>query len=111
MADVFYSKRHDTAVSPQVAFTPPQGASWDLNETGLSVRLIARLPTARAPKIQAPAVVVGAWAVRYDPQPEDVDTIGAYDVEIEVTRANGKKVSIPTVGFLNWVITSDLDNA
>lgn len=110
-SQVFKSKRHDTAVSPQATFTPPVGLGWDLNEAGIIVTFIARLPDASVPKIKAAAVVVGPWTVRYDPIPTDVDTIGAYDVEVEVRRANGKKLTLPTENWLSWVIGPDLDNA
>jgi len=55
------------------------------------------------------------WTVRYDPVPADVDTIGAYDVEIEVIRPNGKKVTFPTdepsePGSLAWRIGTDLNH-
>jgi hypothetical protein len=111
LPEVFESKRHDTGISPELTFTPPAGVTWDLTEAGLTVKFIARLPDAPTPKINAAAVVTGPWTVRYDPTATDVDTIGAYDVEVQATRSNGKKFTMPTVGFLQWVIHPDLDNA
>lgn len=108
---VFKSKRHDTAVSPRPTFTPSEALDWDLMEPGVTVTFIMRLPGATVPKINAPATVVGPWTVRYDPEPEDVDTIGTYDVEVEAVRADGRKLTLPTEGFLNWTIGPDLDNA
>lgn len=108
---MFKSKRHDTGVSPVIDFTPPVGVSWTLEETGMAVKLIARLPTSPTPKINATAVVVGPWSIRYDPTALDVDTIGSFDVEVQATRQNGKKVTLPTEGYLSWVITADLDDA
>lgn len=108
---VFKSKRHDDGISPEMTFTPPAGLTWDLSEDGIAVKFIARLPDANAPKINAAAVVTGPWTVRYDPIPDDVDTIGAFDVEVEITRADGKKITLPTEGFLSWVIGTDLDDA
>lgn len=115
-SQVFRSIRHDTGSSPQPTFTPPDGTNWDLTETGIVARFVARLPTSNTPKINAAAVVVGPWTVRYDPIAADVDTIGTYDVQVEVTRANGKKVTLPTVdpgepGSLTWRIGTDLDDA
>lgn len=107
---VFKSKRHDDGISPVLEFTPPAGVTWDLEEAGIVATFIARLPTASTPKIDAAAVVIGPWSVRYDPTDLDVDTIGAYDVEVEVVRSNGKKITLPTDGYLSWVITADLDN-
>lgn len=111
-SQVFESKRHDTAVSPRVTFTPPADAvNWDLQEVGLVATFIARSPEEAAPKFTGACVVLGPWEVRYDPTPTDVDTIGVFDVEIEVVRPDGKKVTLPTKGFLSWVIGPDLNNA
>jgi hypothetical protein len=112
---VFRTKRHDTGISPELVLTPPEGVTWDLSENGLTARLIGRLNTSPTAKINAPVVVTGPWRVRYDPVPADVDTIGIYDVEVEVTRGNGKKVTFPTAdpgeaGSLTWRIGTDLDN-
>jgi hypothetical protein len=110
-SNVFKSKRHDTGISPEVTFTPPAGLTWDLTEAGIAAKFIARLPNAPNPKINGAAVVTGPWTVRYDPVPADVDAIGTYDVEVQITRSNGKKITLPTEGFLSWVIGTDLDNA
>lgn len=109
-SNVFKSKRHDTGISPEPIFTPPTGLAWDLSETGIAAKFIARLPNASEPKMIGSAEVTGPWSVRYDPTPTDVDTIGAFDVEVEITRANGKKITLPTEGFLSWVIGTDLDD-
>jgi hypothetical protein len=107
---VFTSKRHDTAISLPITLTPPAGVTWNLQSAGTVVRVITRLPGAPNHKVRSPAVVTGTWTLRYDPAPEDVDTIGAFDVEVEVTLSNSKKVTFPTEGYLSWVIGSDLDN-
>lgn len=116
ISQVFRSKRHDTGISPQLTFTPPLGTTWDLTESGIAVRFIARTSNSPNPKVNSPAVVVGPWTVRYDPVTADVDSIGVFDVEVQVTRGNGKTVTFPTVdpgepGSLTWRIGTDLDNA
>lgn len=113
---VFRSKRHDTGSRPVVDLDPPAGVSWDLQTDGVTIKFIARLRDAPAPKMNAAPVVTGPWQVRFDPEPEDVDTIGSYDVEVEVTPADGKKVTFPTddpgeANALVWRIGTDLDNA
>jgi len=108
---VFKSKRHDTGFSPEITFTPPAGTTWDLAEAGVVAKFIARTPDSATPKIMGNAVVTGSWTVRYDPKPADVDTIGAFDVEVSIVRANGKQVTMPTEGWLSWVIGPDLDDA
>lgn len=108
---VFKSKRHDTALSPSISFTPAQGLSFDLmSPAGATASLIARLPTQPEIKFKKPAVITGPWSVRYDPDPEDVAEIGSFDVEIEIILASGKKLTLPTEGYLSWVINPDLDN-
>lgn len=111
MPNVFKSKRHDTGISPQMTFTPAAEVEWDLEEAGIAAKFIARLPSSGSPKMNAAATVVGPWTVRYDPTETDVDAIGAYDVEVEITRSNGKKITLPTEGYLSWVIAADLDDA
>ncbi len=119
-SQTFRSVRHDTGSSPIATFTPPEGTEWDLTEPGIVARLVARLPGAATPKINGLAVVVGPWSVRYDPAPDDVNTIGVYDVQVEVTRADGKKITLPTADpadptetdrRLYWRIVTDLDNS
>lgn len=110
MPDTFYSKRHDTGISPVMVFTPPLGIDWNLQEAGIVAQFIARLPGSPTPKMTSPATVTGPWTVRYDPAPADVNTIGAYDCEVEITRSNGKKITLPTRGYRSWVIESDLDD-
>lgn len=110
-SDVFKSKRHDTGISPEIILNPPAGLTWDLNEDGITAKFIARANNSPNPKINSAAVVTGPWTVRYDPTPNDVDAIGNFDVEVEITRSNGKKITLPTVGFLTWSISTDLDNA
>lgn len=106
----FESKQYDTGVSLLISFTPPTGLAFDLLEAGMTAKFISRLPLTSLPKIESVAVITGAWQVRYDPIPTDVDTLGTFDVEVEFTRSNGKKVTMPTHGFLTWLIGPDLNN-
>lgn len=110
-SQTFHSKRHDTAMSPTATFVPPDGLGFDLmTPAGSTATFIMRLPGSADVKFDKPAVVTGPWSVRYDPEPEDVDEIGAYDVEVEIVFPNNKKLTLPTVGYLHWVIEPDLDN-
>lgn len=113
---LFKSKRHDTLSSPALTLTPPTGTTWNLQEAGVTAKLIARLAGQPTPKINGSCVVTGPWTVRYDPTATDVNTIGLYDVEIEVTRANGKKLTFPTDDpgepeALQWRIGTDLNDS
>jgi hypothetical protein len=108
---VFYSKRHDTGISPVLDLDPPDGVSWNLQEVGVVVQFIARLEGDPTPKMSGTAVVTGPWQIRYDPTSTDVDTAATYDVEVEVKRSNNKPVTFPTRGYLKWEIEPDLDNA
>lgn len=109
---IFKSKRHDDGVSPEITVTPPPGLTFTLQEPGMTVFLIARLPAAPAYKMRGQAVVTGPWTVRYDPSPTDVDTIGTYDVEVSAVRSNGRQITFPTEKEKNlkWIIDSDADD-
>ena len=108
----FESKQYDTGTSLLITFTPPVGLTFDLLEAGMIAKFISRLPNSASPKVESLAVVItGAWQVRYDPVPADVNALGTFDVEVEFTRSNGKKVTMPTHGFLTWLIGPDLNNA
>jgi hypothetical protein len=118
-SQTFVSKRHDTGSRPVLDLTPPAGVTWTMQDAGVTAKFIARLPSGTTPKMDAPPVVTGPWQVRYDPTDTDVDTIGVYDCEVEVTPPDGKKVTFPTddpadanaAGRLYWQINSDLDDA
>lgn len=114
-SQVFRSIRHDTGSSPKLTLTPPEGATWNLQEVGVTVKLTARLAGDPTPKIDAAAQVTGPWEVTYNPVAADVNTIGTYDVQVTVTRSNGKPLTFPTAdpgepGSLTWRIGTDLDN-
>lgn len=113
---LFRSKRNDTGSRPVVDITPPVGATWTLQTASVSIKFIARLRDAPSPKMNAAPIVTGPWQIRYDPTASDVNTIGEYDVEIEVTPPDGKKVTFPTddpgdPASLVWRIGTDLDGA
>ena len=111
-SQVFKSKRHDTAIALPMTFTPPAGLNWNLQTAGVTMRFIARLPNATSPKVVSTEVTATApWACQFAPVAADVDTIGSYDVEVEVTNSSGKKLTLPTEGWLSWVINPDLDNS
>jgi hypothetical protein len=112
-SNVYESKRHDTRIRLVIDLTPPAGIDWDLTEPGMEATFIARLKTDPAPKVEAPAEISGPWQIAYEPTPEDVDTIGAYDVEVECVGSDGRKLTFPTKGstFLSWVIGTDLNDS
>lgn len=105
----FESKQYDTGNSPEMTFTPPTNITWTLQDAGTTVKFIMRLPFSSAPKIEATAVVTGPWTVRYDPIAADVNALGTYDVEVEVHRSNLKQLTLPTRGYLTWLIGPDLN--
>lgn len=107
----FESKQYDTGTSLLITFTPPVGLTFDLLEAGMTAKFISRLPGSALPKVEAAAIITGAWQVRYDPIPADVNALGTFDVEVEFTRSNAKKVTMPTHGFLTWLIGPDLNNS
>lgn len=49
--------------------------------------------------------------VEYEWEPEDTDTPGRYNMEFEVTRADGKIVSVPNDGYITLNIVDELGDA
>ena len=112
----FLSKRHDTAIRIPVTLTPPEGATWTLEDPGTTATFIARVRDATTPKVQGEMVITGPWTAYYEPVPLDVDTIALFDVEIEVFPGGGtKKITFPTddpgtANALTWRVGTDLNN-
>lgn len=112
MAD-HYWKQHDTAPSCVFSFTDLNGNVPPGDLTGATVKFIMKASGAGSPKINAAATVVDApsWTFGYSPISADTDTAGDYQGEFEVTYSSGKKQTFPDPGYLDILITADLDNA
>jgi hypothetical protein len=112
----YLSKRHDTAIRIPVTLTPPANATWHLQTPGTTATFIARVRDATTPKVQGEMVITGEWTAYYEPTSTDVDTIGLFDVEVEVFPSGGpKKITFPTddpgtANALTWRIGTDLNN-
>lgn len=82
--------------------------------TASEVRLLIR--KRNAPALKVSAVVTneddgtpaarGRWS--YTWAPADLDTAGTYDVEVQVTWADGDRITFPTHGHNELVIEGDL---
>lgn len=110
----FYWKQHDTAPACEFAFTDLLGNVPPGNLTGASVKFIMRATgSSGSPKINSTGTIVNPtnWLLGYQPAIGDTDTAGAYQGEFQVTYADGTKQTFPDPGYLNILITADLDNA
>lgn len=102
-------KAGDTA--PAVQATLYDAGNVPVNLTGATVRFIMATKTApRTVAVDAEAALVAPMAgeVVYEWAAGDTDEPGAYDVEFEVTYADGTVQTFPTEGYLDCTIEDDL---
>ena len=104
----WWLKQNDTA--PAIAFQLFSGAGTPVDLTGATVKLIAYLPGAASPKINAAATITeqATGKVSYTLQAADVDTVGDYLAEFQVTFSGGAVESFPNSAWLKIRITDDL---
>lgn len=108
----FAMKANDRLPSVEVDLGYEGGFLVDLT-MATAIHFIMRLRDAPsgAPKVNAPAVVVDAaqGAVRYDWAAGDTDTPGVYLAEWQVTYADGRKQTFPTLTYHVITVLADLD--
>lgn len=107
----FTIKAHDRLPAIQ-AVLMSDGVPVDLT-TASGVKFILSLAVGSTPKVNTAATVVTAagGVVRYDWAAVDTDTPGAYLGEWQVTWADGRKQSFPTLTYHTVNVVADLDNA
>lgn len=73
---------------------------------GATAKFVMQMRGASQPKVDAAAVVVdpAQGKLQYDWAASDVDTVGVYLAEFEVTLADGKKLTAPQTGYIHVVI-------
>jgi hypothetical protein len=99
-----YVKEGDTGIPFPATLTDTTGTV--VNLTGATVDFVMRLasyvgPTPPVPKVNAAASIVSptAGTVLYTSGANDLDTVGTYFVEWEVTFAGGLKQRFPGDGY------------
>lgn len=109
MAD-FTIKRNDTApvLGP---FTLRDSAGNAVNLTGATSRELTVRTTGGAVLFSAECQVVDATAGRlsYQWAAANTATAGTYEWDVEVTYADGRKQTFPTIGYMTLDIVADLD--
>ena len=112
MAD-FYWKQHDTAPAIQFAFTDLNGNVPPGSLTGATVKFFMKAAGSGTLKINGTATIVNSasWLFGYQPVVGDTDTAGDYEGEFQVTYSDGTKQTFPDPGYLDILITADLDGA
>lgn len=108
-------KANDRLPSVEAILGFAGGFIADLSGLGTAVKFIMRsrdTPTA-APKVNAAAVIVDGvrGQVRYDWATGDTDTPGIYVAEWQVTYADGRKQTFPTLTYHTVTVLADLDKA
>lgn len=106
MAD-FTIKRRDRLPALEMSLTDRTGAP--VNLIGATARVIVGR-RGKAPLVDAPAVVVdgAAGSIRYDWADGDTATAGSYLLEVEVTFADGRRMTCPNNGHASVSVVEDL---
>ena len=102
-------KQGDRLPSLAVTAITTSGAAYDL--TGGSVVFNMRSTTDGTVKISRSAAVLVSGPngqVRYDWASGDLDTVGSYEAEFEVTLSGSRKLSIPSAGFIPIRVLDDI---
>jgi hypothetical protein len=97
--EVLYVKEGDVGIPVDATLKDRAGAV--VNLTGASVDFIMALPNT-TPKVNADAVIVGTptnGQVRYTSVTNDLNAVGTYFVEWEVTFAGGEIQRFPGDGY------------
>lgn len=109
----FDVKRHD--LLPALVLTISlDGTAVDLTYAS-SAKLI--VSNRSGVKIDSPMTILdqtnpdNLGKVQYDLQLGDTDTVGSYNMEVEVTWAGGRPQTFPSKGYLKFNVIKDLDNA
>lgn len=105
-------KAHDRAPSIQATLSIG-GSPVYLGDAGTSVKFIMAKAQGGSPVVNAAAVIADPvnGVVRYDWAAGDTATPGNYEAEWQVTWADGKEQTFPTLSYLSITILADLDNA
>lgn len=87
------------------------GVTSAIDLTGLTVRLKMRAKGAASPKVNAVATIVsaGAGTVSYAWGATDLDTVGTYLVEWEITYSGDRTLTVPSAGHDTITVVDDLD--
>lgn len=104
-----YVKEGDTDIPFPATLTDSTGAV--VNLTGASVDFVMALPNT-PPKVNADAVIVGTptlGQVLYTSGPTDLNEVGTYFVEWEVTFAGGGKQRFPGDGYNVVAVRKNLE--
>lgn len=74
------------------------------------VRLLLRRRGAAEPKVSAAVAVtdgpLGRWLYAWGP--DDLDTAGVFDLEIQATWPDGKRLTFPSHGYNEVIVEGDL---
>jgi hypothetical protein len=103
----YYVKRGDTGHIFEATLTADAGA---VNLSGAAVKFLMRAGDGTV-KVNANATVVTPTApavVRYTAAAGDVDTVGSYQAEWQVTYAGGQIQTFPNDSYINVLVARDI---
>ncbi len=101
-------KQNDTLPNLDVTLVDDDDAA--INVSGATIRFLMRAPGSTTTKVDAAGSIVSAadGQVRYSWAAGDLDTVGSYDAEFQVTFGSGGVRTFPTDGYLRIVVRDDL---
>lgn len=107
MSSTIYLKQHDTEPLDVTLGRGGRGKPLDVSD---DVQFFMRLRGAAEPLIQGECTVLDGphGKVRYAFLPGELDTIGTYDAEWQVTFTDGSDGTWPKRGYKTIIVTPDL---
>jgi hypothetical protein len=107
----FWIKQFDRLPSLELDLLRGDGTAQNLS--GCTARFLMRLRGQNEVTVNAAMTVVDAvnGIVRYDWADGDTDVAGVYRGEVEVTTADGKRITFPSNGYVAVRVLDDIANA
>lgn len=103
-------KQNDRLPSLTVTATQADGTAYDLTGATGAVFHLRNSETGAVKLSSMTATVVNAaqGILRYDWGTNDLDTAGLFDAEFEVTMNTGRKITVPTQGYISVRVVDDI---
>lgn len=102
-----YVKQNDTKPDIQVTINDDQGTAVDVS--GATIKFFMNDSTGTNKVDGTGSIVVAAdGTVKYEWGSTDLDTVGVYDAEFQITFSDGSILTAPSSGYITVVVGDDL---
>ena len=102
-----YVKQNDTKPDIQVTINDDQGTAVDVS--GASIKFFMNDSTGTNKVDGTGAIVTAASGIiKYVWQTNDLDTVGVYDAEFQITFSDSSILTAPSSGYITVVVGDDL---